>query len=137
MLLGNGVVFKYILRTPANQAVNSIEAGKVERDGTGGLRVRDERGALVEELSGAKIRSWCIVAADGVLIDGDMVPGDYDRLCDSRFRDDSIVRLPLAGHQQPSIAEEKAPDKERPRPTHRCASLVGSRLYESHDQQMT
>jgi hypothetical protein len=103
MLLGNGVVFKYIFRTPANQAVNSIEAGKVERDGTGGLRVRDERGALVEELSGAKIRSWCIVAVDGVLIDGDMVPGDYDRLCVHAFGTTA-----LSASRWPAISSHRA-----------------------------
>lgn len=81
MLLGNGVVFKYILRAPARKAVNSIEAGTVERDGLGGLKVRDEHGAFVLELSGDRVRSWCIVGPDGVAIDGDMIPGDYERLC--------------------------------------------------------
>jgi len=43
MLLGNGVVLKYIMRG-ANQPVQSIDCGAVERDGRGGLRVRDDTG---------------------------------------------------------------------------------------------
>ena len=72
MLLGNGVVLKYIMRG-ANQPVQSIDCGAVERDGRGGLRVRDEHGTLIQELSGTRIRSWCIVGADGASIDGDII----------------------------------------------------------------
>ena len=79
MQLGNGVALKYILRAPANDAVNSIDIGTVERDGRGGLRVRNEHGTLIQELSGTRIRSWCIVGPDYVSIDGDVIPGDYER----------------------------------------------------------
>jgi hypothetical protein len=78
VLLGNGVVFKSILRAPASHAVNSIDIGTVERDGRSGLRVR-EHGILIQELCGTCIRSWCIVGVDGASIDGDMISGDYER----------------------------------------------------------
>jgi len=79
VLLGNGVVLKYILRG-TNQPVHSIELGIVERDGHGGLKVRSGHGVVLENLSVSRLRSWCIVGPRGGLIDGDMLPEDYERL---------------------------------------------------------
>jgi hypothetical protein len=79
VLLGNGMVLRYILRSPANQAVELIESGSIERDGAG-LTVREQNGVVIEELSGNRIRSWNAVGPDGVSIDNEMVPGDFGRL---------------------------------------------------------
>jgi hypothetical protein len=79
MQLGNGVILKYILRG-TNQPIHSIDCGIVERDGHGGLKVRGEQGFARQHLSVSRLRSWCIVGPDGASIDGDMIPGDYDRL---------------------------------------------------------
>jgi hypothetical protein len=80
VLLGNGVVFKYILRAPNDRAVRYLDGGVIERDGLQGLRVRDESGAVLQELSGAQIRSWKIVGPNGAAIDSDIVPEDLERL---------------------------------------------------------
>ena len=79
MLLGHGVILKYILRGD-NQAVHSIEFGIVERDGHGGLKVRSRHGVVLEHISVSRLRSWCIVGPAGGLIDGDMLSEDCDRL---------------------------------------------------------
>ena len=79
MLLGNGVVLRYILRG-TNQPVQSIDTGIVERDGQGGLKVRSGHGVVLEHLSVSRLRSWCILGPGGGLIDGDMLPEDCDRL---------------------------------------------------------
>jgi hypothetical protein len=79
VLLGNGVVLRYILRNPANQAVGSVESGSIKR-GLHGLIVRDQYGGVIEELSGSRIRSWNVVGPDGASIDNEMTPGDFDRL---------------------------------------------------------
>ena len=79
MQLGNGVVPRYILRG-SNQPVHSIDIGTVERDEKGGLKVRSRHGVLLESLSVSQLRSWCIVGPDGESIDGDMLPGDFERL---------------------------------------------------------
>ena len=79
MLLGYGVILKYILRG-ANQPVQSIDTGIVERDGHGGLKVRSGHGVVLEHLSVSRLRSWCIVGPGGGLIDGDMLSEDYERL---------------------------------------------------------
>jgi hypothetical protein len=78
VLLGNGIVLKYILR--GNQPVQSIDGGIVERDGWGGLKVLGGQGVDVEHLLVSRLRSWRIVGPDGESIDGDMLPGDFDRL---------------------------------------------------------
>jgi hypothetical protein len=80
MQLGNGVVFKYILRAPYHRSVRYLKAGVVERGGPQGLRVRDGNGVILQGLSGTQLRSWCIVGPDGESIDGDMLPEDFDRL---------------------------------------------------------
>ena len=80
MLLGHGMILKYVLRGD-NQAVHSIEIGIVERDGHGGLKVRSGHGVVLEQLSVRRLRSWCIIGPGGGLIDGDMLPEDYERLC--------------------------------------------------------
>ena len=80
MLVGNGVVLKYILRG-TNQPVQSIDRGIVERDGRGGLKVRGWQGLAIENLSVSRLRSWHIVGPDGASIDGEMLPGDDERLC--------------------------------------------------------
>jgi hypothetical protein len=77
VLLGNGVVLKYILRG-INQPVQTIDSGIVERDGHGGLKVRSGHGVVIEHLSVSRLRSWCIVGPKGRLIDGDMLPGDFE-----------------------------------------------------------
>jgi hypothetical protein len=79
VLLGNGVVLKYILRG-TNQPVQSIDCGMVERDGHGGLKVRSGQGVALQHISASRLRSWCIVGPDGVSIDGDIWPGDFERL---------------------------------------------------------
>jgi hypothetical protein len=79
VLLGNGLILKYILRG-TNQAVQSIDHGIVERDGCGGLTVRGGQGVVVERLSVSRLRSWNIVDPEGSSIDGDMLPGDFERL---------------------------------------------------------
>jgi len=79
VVLGNGIVLKYILR--GNQPVQSIDCGIVERDGRGGLKVLGGQRVVVEHLSVRRLRSWRIVGLDGESIDGDMLPGDFDRLC--------------------------------------------------------
>jgi hypothetical protein len=79
VLLGYGVILKYILRG-ANQPVQSIDTGIVERDGHGGLKVRSGHGVVLEHLSVSRLRSWCIVGPDGGLIDGDILSEDHDRL---------------------------------------------------------
>jgi hypothetical protein len=79
VLLGHGMILKYILRGD-NQPVHSVEFGIVERDGNGGLKVRSGHGVVIEHLSVSRLRSWCIVGPNGGLIDGDMLPGDYERL---------------------------------------------------------
>ena len=79
VLLGNGVVLKYIHRG-INQPVHSIDSGTVERDGHGGLKVRRGKGVVVERLSVSHLRSWRIIGPDGVSIDWDISPGDDERL---------------------------------------------------------
>jgi hypothetical protein len=79
VLLGNGVILKYILRG-TNQPVQSIDCGIVERDGRGGLKVRGGQGVVIEHLSVRRLRSWHLVGPDGESIDGDMLPGDFERL---------------------------------------------------------
>ena len=79
MQLGDGVVFKFILRGRTG-AVRVIERGSIERDGVRGVTVRDERGELIREFSGNWIRSWIIVGPDGASIDHDMLPEDLERL---------------------------------------------------------
>jgi hypothetical protein len=79
MQLGNGVVLKYN-RRGTNQPVQSIDNGTVERDGHGGLKVRSGQGVVVEHFSVSRLRSWHIVGSDGASIDGDMLPGDFERL---------------------------------------------------------
>ncbi len=80
MVLGDGVVLRYILRRPDHPAVGLIDAGIIERDGLRGLTVRDQNGVLIDELSGGRIRSWNVVGPDGASIDNDILPGDYGRL---------------------------------------------------------
>jgi hypothetical protein len=79
MQLGNGVILKYILRG-ANQPVQSIDRGTVERDGRGGLKVRSRHGVVLDHFSVTHLRSWNVVGQDGESIDGDMLPGDFERL---------------------------------------------------------
>jgi hypothetical protein len=57
MLLGNGVILRYILRG-SNQPVHSIDFGTVERDGRGGLKVRSRHGVVLENLLLSQLRSW-------------------------------------------------------------------------------
>jgi hypothetical protein len=80
MRIGNGVVFKYVLREPDNGPVHLLEAGTVQRDGLHGLIVRNEDGNVSAELSGARIRSWNTVGPDGSSIDSDIEPRDRERL---------------------------------------------------------
>jgi hypothetical protein len=80
VLLGNGVVLKYILRSRDKPAVGFLDEGTVERDGLRGLTVRDKNGAVIDELSGNQIRSWNVVGPDGTSIDNDIVANDYGRL---------------------------------------------------------
>ena len=79
MLLGHGVILKFILRGD-NQPVQSIDHGIVERDGHGGLKVRSGQGVVLEHFSASRLRGWCIVGPGGGLIDGDMLSEDYERL---------------------------------------------------------
>jgi hypothetical protein len=80
MRLGNGLVFKYILREPHDGPIRLLEAGTIHRDGLHGLIVRNEDGTANGELSGDRIRSWNAVAPDGSSIDNDMEPQDHERL---------------------------------------------------------
>jgi len=80
MLLGNGVVLKYILRNPEKPVVGFLKAGTVELHGMRSLTVRDQNGVLIDQLSGGRIRSWNIVGPDGASIDSDVVVEDYGRL---------------------------------------------------------
>jgi hypothetical protein len=80
MQLGNGTIFRYILRSTVQPAVGSIETGTVERDALSGVTVRDDHGAVIQSLSGTLIRSWNILGPDGTSIDSDIVPQDLERL---------------------------------------------------------
>ena len=80
MQLGNGTIFRYILRSTVQSAVGSIETGTVERDALSGVTVWDDHGAVIQSLSGTLIRSWNILGPDGTSIDSDIVPQDLERL---------------------------------------------------------
>lgn len=70
----------YVLR---NGVVGGVARGRVERDGRHGLKVYSPYGDTINQyISGANLRSWCIMRPDGAPI-GDwyfVAPEDESRL---------------------------------------------------------
>jgi hypothetical protein len=75
------VVFKYILRAPYDRAVRYLKAGVVEHEGPQGLRVRDGNGVVLQRAFRHPDSKLVYRRPDGESIDGDMIPGDFERLC--------------------------------------------------------
>ena len=47
-----------------------LTSGTIQRDACGTLNVFDGRGEWFEYLSGGRLRSWCVLAPDGMPLDG-------------------------------------------------------------------
>jgi hypothetical protein len=80
MVLSNEAVLVYIL---ADSGVRGhLTAGRIERNPSGSLTVFNTRGECFEYLCGKRIRSWCVMAPGGKLIDGwrEILPKDLSKI---------------------------------------------------------
>jgi hypothetical protein len=80
MVLSEKVVLVYIL---AESGVRGrLTAGRVERDPSGRISVFDARGEGFEYLSGERLRSWCLIGAEGQPVEGwrEIQPEDLPRM---------------------------------------------------------
>jgi hypothetical protein len=80
MVLSDNTVFVYVLKESGVRG--HLSSGKIERPGTGALDVFDARGDRIDYLSGTRIRSWCLVNAQGQPVDGwrEILPEDLTRI---------------------------------------------------------
>jgi hypothetical protein len=80
VVLSHDAVLVYIL---AESGVKGhLTSGRIERDSAGKLNVFDSRGDRFEYLSGARLRSWCVLGPEGKTIDGwqKILPQDLTKL---------------------------------------------------------
>jgi hypothetical protein len=80
MVLSEEAALVYIL---AESGVRGhLTSGQIERGPDGTLRVFDRYGAWFEYLSGKRLRSWCVVGAEGKPMDGwqEILPEDLPRI---------------------------------------------------------
>ena len=74
MVLSNGLFMLYVTRQDGTR--RELGSGRVQRVGLVAIDVYDENNNLVEDLSGDRLRSWCVFDPSGKPIDGDVEPQD-------------------------------------------------------------
>lgn len=79
MDLSDNAVFVYILKESGVRG--HLTSGRIERRG-GTLDVFDARAERLDYLSGKRIRSWCVVDANGQPLDGwrEILPEDLPKI---------------------------------------------------------
>jgi len=65
MVLINGLFMLYVARQDGNR--RELRSGRVQRVGLVAIDVYDENNNLVEDLSGDRLRSWCVFDPSGNL----------------------------------------------------------------------
>jgi len=83
MVLSDQVSFVYILAESGFRG--HLIAGYIERNSTGALDVFNAWGEWFEDLSGKRLRGWCLVGPDGTPVDGwrEILPQDLPKISPS------------------------------------------------------
>jgi hypothetical protein len=80
MVLSNQTALVYILAESGCRG--QLTSGRIERDASGAVNVFDGRGDRFEYLSGQRLRSWCVLAPDGMPLHGwrEILPEDLPKI---------------------------------------------------------
>lgn len=79
MVLSESVTLVYVLKESGVRG--HLSSGRIERH-AGSLDVFDARGERVDYVSGKRLRSWCVVDAQGQPVDGwrEILPEDLPKI---------------------------------------------------------